>query len=117
MFAFSSSKITENTVKIEKNFTLELLMYQDSVIAFALKYKTNDHKIKKLFIRDCSLLCFMLLSCLYFLLCAFTIQDMLSLFIFLFPPRLSCFYFKIITSFPIFRKQHLLHFFPHCTVK
>jgi len=39
----------------------------------------------------------------------------LSLFLSFF--LVSCFYFKIITSFPIFHKEHSLHLLLHCKKK
>lgn len=79
--------ITANTIKIKKTFIIELLIcYQDSVMGFALKYNTNGRFITKSkdYSFEIALLCFMLLFCFHFLLYAFTMQDMLSLFIFLF---------------------------------
>jgi len=61
-------------------------------MAFALKYETNGRFIAKSkgYSFEIVLLCFVLLFCFHFLLLlhAFTMQDMLSLFIPVFLPRI-----------------------------
>jgi len=59
-------------------------------MVFAVKYKTNGRFIAKSkgYSFEVVLLCFVLLFCLHFLLHAFTMQDMLSLFIPVFLPRI-----------------------------
>lgn len=92
IFIFTNDQCNYSEYNEERKICMAklLIRYQDSVIAFALKYKINGRFIVNL--KDCSfeiaLFCFMLLLCLYFLLHAFIMQDMLSLFIFFFLPRI-----------------------------
>jgi len=73
----------------DKNiFIVELLIcYQDSVMGFALKYNTNGRfiiKIKRLFIRDCSLMLRAFILFPFFTLCFYHAGYAFSLYLSLF---------------------------------